>query len=262
MVRTVVIIPAYNEGARIGEVVRGVRETVPEYDVLVVDDGSRDNTGLGAMAAGAEVISHPFNLGYGVAIQTGYKYALAQDYEYLVQMDGDGQHDPSFIPMLLAPVMAGETDFTLGSRFLGIGNYEPSGVRRVGMVFFRTLVSWLIGQHITDSTSGYQAFNRRVIRFFSTEVFPCDYPDADMLITLHRAGFRIREVPVRMCPNPTGKSMHSGWKPLYYLFKMLLSIFVTLLRADRRIRLIIDEAAPGVKEEKQRKVTKSTIAGS
>jgi hypothetical protein len=145
-------------------------------------------------------------------------------------MDGDGQHDPDCIPQLLAPVLAGETDFVLGSRFLGIESYEPSLSRRVGMAFFRRLVSWLIGQRITDSTSGFQAFNRRVIRFFTTEVFPCDYPDADMLLTLHRAGFRIREVPVRMFASATGKSMHAGWKPLYYMFKMLLSIAVTLLR--------------------------------
>ena len=245
MLRTLVIIPAYNEGARIGEVVRQVRATVPEYDVLVVNDGSRDDTARRAEAAAAEVISHPFNLGYGVAIQTGYKYALAQGYKYIVQMDGDGQHDPAFIPNLLAPVAAGETDFAIGSRFLAVDSYEPSGVRRVSMGFFRKLVSWLIGQQITDSTSGYQAMNRRVIHFFTTEVFPCDYPDADMLITLHRAGFRIREVSVRMYANADGKSMHSGWKPLYYMFKMLLSIFVTLLRSDRRIRLIIDEAASG-----------------
>ena len=242
--KIVVIIPAHNEGARIGEVVRQVRETVPEYDVLVVNDGSRDDTARMAEAAGAEVVSHPSNLGYGVAIQTGYKYALAQGYDYLVQMDGDGQHDPAFIPDLLAPVRAGETDFALGSRFLGVASYQPPGVRRAGMGFFRSLVSSLIGQRITDSTSGYQAFNRRVIRFFTTEVFPCDYPDADMLITLHRVGFRIREVPVRMYANAAGKSMHSGWKPLYYMFKMLLSIFVTLLRADRRNRLEMDDAAP------------------
>lgn len=245
MLRTLVIIPTYNEGARIGEVVRRVRATVPEYDVLVVNDGSHDDTARRAEAAAAEVISHPFNLGYGVAIQTGYKYALAQGYKYLVQMDGDGQHDPAFIPKLLAPVAAGETDFAIGSRFLAADSYEPSGVRRVGMGFFRKLVSWLIGQRITDSTSGYQAMNRRVIHFFTTEVFPCDYPDADMLITLHRAGFRIREVPVRMYANADGKSMHSGWKPLYYMFKMILSIFVTLLRVDSRKWSGIDEAGPG-----------------
>jgi glycosyltransferase involved in cell wall biosynthesis len=202
----------------------------PQYHVVVVNDGSRDDTARVARAAGAEVVSHPFNMGYGVAIQTGYKYALANGYDFLVQIDGDGQHDPAFIPHVLAPVLVGETDFALGSRFLGAESYEPSLARRVGMAFFRRLVSWLIGQRITDSTSGFQAFNRRVIRFFTTEVFPCDYPDADMLITLHRAGFRIREVPVQMYASATGKSMHSGWKPLYYMFKMLLSIFVTLLR--------------------------------
>jgi hypothetical protein len=230
------IIPAYNEGARIGAVVQRVREMYPEDDVVVVDDGSRDNTIQEAREAGAEVVSHPFNMGYGVAIQTGYKYALRQDYDFLVQMDGDGQHDPAFIQHLLAPVLAGETDFVLGSRFLGIESYEPSLARRIGMTFFRWLVSRLIGQNITDSTSGFQAFNRRVIGFFTTEVFPCDYPDADMLLTLHRAGFRIREVPVRMFASASGKSMHAGWKPLYYMFKMLLSIFVTLLRKKETAR--------------------------
>lgn len=230
MDRTLILIPAYNESARIGEVVHRVREMHPAYEIVVVDDGSRDDTAQVARAAGAKVVSHPFNLGYGVAIQTGYKYALAKGYDYLVQMDGDGQHDPAYVSQILAPVVAGETDFALGSRFLGIGSYEPSMARRVGMTFLRWLVSALIGTPITDSTSGFQAFNRKVIRFFTTEVFPCDYPDADMLLTLHRASFRIREVPVRMYASASGKSMHSGWKPFYYMFKMLLSIFVTLLR--------------------------------
>lgn len=228
--KTLIIIPAYNEAARIGEVVHRVQDSAPEYDVLVVNDGSRDETAQVARVAGAQVVSHPFNLGYGVAIQTGYKFALAKGYDYLVQMDGDGQHDPSFIAQLLAPVMSGETDFVLGSRFLGTESYEPSLARRIGMTFFCRLISLLIGSRITDSTSGYQAFNREVIRYFTTEVFPCDYPDADMLLTLHRAGFRIREVPVRMHASATGKSMHTGLRPFYYMFKMLLSIFVTLLR--------------------------------
>lgn len=231
--KVLILIPAYNEEARIGEVVLRVREAASGHDILVVDDGSRDRTARVALDAGALVISHPFNLGYGVAIQTGYKFAVEKGYDFLVQMDGDGQHDPTFIPELLAPVLAGETDFVLGSRFLGIESYEPSLARRIGMAFFRRLVSFLIRTPITDSTSGYQAFNRRVIRFFTTEVFPCDYPDADMLITLHRAGFTLREVPVRMYANAVGKSMHNGWKPIYYLFKMSLSILVTLLRRSR-----------------------------
>jgi glycosyltransferase involved in cell wall biosynthesis len=228
--KTLILIPAYNEGSRIGDVVRRVRAVNPDLDVLVVNDGSRDDTAEAARAAGAVVVSHPFNLGYGVAIQTGYKYGFAKGYDFLLQLDGDGQHDPAFIPNVLAPVLAGDVDFALGSRFLGAESYEPSLPRRAGMTFFRRLVSWLIGQRITDATSGFQAFNRRVIRFFTTEVFPCDYPDADMLITLHRAGFRLCEVPVRMHASPAGKSMHSGWKPLYYLFKMHLSILVTLMR--------------------------------
>jgi len=230
MRKILVIIPVYNESTRIAEVVRQVRETAPGYDVLVVDDGSTDETAYAARAAGALVVAHPFNLGYGGAIQTGYKYALRHGYDFLVQMDGDGQHDPSFIPQLLAPVLARETDFALGSRFLGVESYKPPLARRLGMVFFRWFVSVLISTSITDSTSGFQAFNRKVIRFFTTEVFPADYPDADMLLALHRANFRIREVPVRMYANGQGKSMHGGWRPLYYIFKMVLSVFVTFLR--------------------------------
>ena len=228
--KILVIIPAYNEGPRIGEVVRRVKNAAPDYDVLVINDGSRDGTSQAARSSGALVVSHPFNLGYGVAIQTGYKFALSRGYDFVVQMDGDGQHDPAFIPDLLAPVIAGDTDFALGSRFLGEESYSPSLARQVGMAIFCRIVSWLIGERITDSTSGFHAFNQKVNRFFTSEVVPCDYPDADMLLTLHRANFRIREVPVRMYASATGKSMHTGLKPLYYIFKMLLSIFVTLLR--------------------------------
>ena len=233
--KVVVLIPAFNESARIAGVITGVRAVCPEFDILVINDGSKDDTADAARAAGATVVSHPFNLGYGVAIQTGYKYALRHGYDFLVQIDGDGQHDPAYIPQMLAPVLAGETDFALGSRFLGVESYEPSLARRLGMSFFRMLISRLVGQRITDTTSGYQAFNRQVIGYFTSEVFPCDYPDADMLLTLHRAGFRITEVPVRMHANASGKSMHSGLKPFYYIFKMVLSIFVTLLRKKEPI---------------------------
>jgi glycosyltransferase involved in cell wall biosynthesis len=234
--KVLVLIPAFNESARIAEVVKSVHGVVPDYDILVVNDGSRDDTAAAAEAAGATVVSHPFNMGYGVAIQTGYKYAYAKRYDFLVQIDGDGQHDPAYIPCLLGPVIAGKTDFAIGSRFLEVESYEPSLARRAGMAFFRKMVSWITGLWITDSTSGYQAFNREVIRFFTTEVFPCDYPDADILITLHLEGFRIMELPVRMYSNVAGKSMHSGLKPFYYVFKMLLSIFVTLMRNRKLLR--------------------------
>jgi len=234
--KVMILIPAYNEGTRIAEVVKSVQDVVPDCDIIVVNDGSWDNTAAAAEASGATVVSHPFNMGYGVAIQTGYKYAYAKGYDFVVQIDGDGQHDPAYIPCLLDPVIAGKTDFALGSRFLEVESYEPSLARRAGMAFFRKMVSWITGVRITDSTSGYQAFNREVIRFFTTEVFPVDYPDADMLITLHFARFRIMELPVRMYSNVAGKSMHSGLKPFYYMFKMLLSILVIFLRKRNSLR--------------------------
>jgi glycosyltransferase involved in cell wall biosynthesis len=233
--RSLVLIPAYNEAERIGGIIENVRRVVPGVPVLVVNDGSKDDTSSVSRMSGAIVVTHPFNMGYGVAIQTGYKYALAKNYDYLVQIDADGQHDPSCIPALLAPVVAGEADVAIGSRFLGT-SYRPPFARRMGMALFRRIVFLVTGKFITDTTSGYQAFNRDVIRFFSTDIFPVDYPDADMLITLHRAGFRMAEIPVRMFRNRDGKSMHGGLKPVYYMFKMLLSIGVTLMRAKGKNR--------------------------
>ncbi len=228
--KTLIIIPAYNEEKRIAAVVAGVRAAVPGARIVVINDRSRDGTAAAARRAGAIVISHPFNMGYGVAVQTGYKYALANHYDFLVQLDADGQHDPACIPDLLAPVVTGSTDVAIGSRFLG-KSYNPPLARRVAMALFRRIVFLATGKFLTDTTSGYQAFNRNVIRFFATDIFPVDYPDADMLITLHRAGFRMTEVPVRMFENSEGKSMHGGLKPVYYMYKMLLSIGVTLMRS-------------------------------
>lgn len=229
MKSVIVIIPAYNEENRIARVVASVHDSVSDAMVVVVDDGSGDDTAAAACRAGALVISHPFNMGYGAAIQTGYKYARDKKYDYLVQLDADGQHDPSCIQTLLAPVVQGEADIAIGSRFLG-NSYRPPFARRIGMAIFRNIVMMVTGKSFTDTTSGFQAFNAEVVRLFATDVFPVDYPDADMLIMLHRAGFRMTEVPVRMYENSEGKSMHSGLKPLYYMFKMLLSILVTLMR--------------------------------
>lgn len=236
MQSVLVIIPAFNEARRIADVVRGIHAAAADADILVINDGSSDDTAVVAKQAGAIVVSHPFNMGYGVAIQTGYKYALRHHYDFLVQIDGDGQHDPTHIPELLAIVESGTADFVLGSRFLSNTSYRPPLIRRLGMAFFRQIVSLVIRQPMTDCTSGYQAFNREVMGFFAGELFPCDYPDADVLISLHLAGFRIRELPVRMYANAAGKSMHSGFKPIYYVFKMILSITVTLLRSHRLYR--------------------------
>ncbi|MGB8647514.1 MAG: glycosyltransferase family 2 protein [Anaerolineae bacterium] len=224
------IIPAYNEAPRIGRVVAGVRAALPGTDIVVVNDGSRDETADCAQAAGAHVVSLPFNLGYGVALQTGYKYALAHYYDYALQMDADGQHEAGDLPRLLAVVQADRADVAIGSRFLNGGNYQAPLARRVGMRVFAAVASGLTHTQITDPTSGFQALNRRVLKYYASPAYPVDYPDADVLIMLHYAGFRFVEVPVTMYPASTGKSMHSGLKPLYYVFKMFLSIFMVLLR--------------------------------
>jgi glycosyltransferase involved in cell wall biosynthesis len=228
--KVLVVIPALNEAEKIAQVVQQVKEEVPEAQVLVVNDGSSDQTEQKAVAAGAKVLSHPFNMGYGVALQTGYKYALQYGFDYVLQMDGDGQHDPRYLQGLLKEVQEGGIDVAIGSRFLGEGKYRVPLLRRLGMRLFGFIASRLSGQKITDPTSGYQALSLRAITFCIRDAFPGDYPDADVLIMLHRAGLRFREVPVGMHPNLNGRSMHSGLKPLYYIYKMLLSIMLNLMR--------------------------------
>jgi hypothetical protein len=229
--RILIVVPAYNEAQSIGAVIRSVREVVPAADILVVDDGSPDATAAIARQSGASVISLPFNLGYGVALQAGYKYALDTDYDYVVQMDADGQHEPRSVLDLIDEVRRGTADVVLGSRFLGSSSFKPDFARRMGIRIFRAIVSRVVGQRVTDPTSGFQALNRKVLELYATEAYPVDYPDADVLIMAHRAGFKIKEIPVVMhSAAPARKSMHSGFRPLYYVFKMFLSILVTLMR--------------------------------
>jgi glycosyltransferase involved in cell wall biosynthesis len=225
-----VVIPAYNEAATVAAVVADVRQALPGFDVLVIDDGSADATAASARAAGAKVLRLPVNSGYGVALQSGYKYAVRHEYGTVAQMDADGQHRAQFMPQLLMRVEDGSADIVIGSRFLdGDGHYQPSRARRIGMGMFSRMASRIMRQHVTDPTSGYQVMRIDVARFFCSDVYPADYPDADILILLHRSGFRVAEVGVQM-RMPTGKSMHSGHRSLYYVYKMLLSILVTLLR--------------------------------
>jgi hypothetical protein len=230
---TLVLIPAFNEGKNLREVISGIRQSCPEADILVINDGSLDNTSEAAIKAGAEVINLSFKLGYGAALQTGFKYALHKGYKYLLQMDGDGQHDSAYLQNLLHPVKSGETDLAIGSRFSSErekGTYKAGFMKRTGMKIFAAITSVLIRQKITDATSGYQAMNSKVLKIYSSDIYPVDFPDADVLIMLHRMGFRIQEVPVAMHQNGSNQYMHRGMVSFYYVFKMLLSIFVDSLR--------------------------------
>lgn len=227
---TVVLIPAHNEQERIRPVISGVRTHVPGARIVVVDDGSSDHTGDIARSCGATVITLPFNMGVGAALQTGYKYALRRNCEYLVQLDADGQHDPRDIPDLLNALKGSDADMVIGSRFLLKSGFSCPVIRLIGIRLFSGILSLLSRRKLTDPTSGYRAMNHRTIEFFCRDLFPFDYPDADLLLTFPRAGFRIREVPVTMASRESGLSQHRGLRPVYYVLKMALSMFVTLFR--------------------------------
>lgn len=230
----VIIVPAFNEEARLADVIASVRTHAPGAEVVVIDDGSSDATAARAIEAGATVVPLPFNMGYGVALQTGYKYALERGCDFLVQLDGDGQHDPRQIPQVLKRVTSGEYDICIGSRFLEGEPYRIPALRRAGMILFRRVASWILGQTVTDPTSGFQAMNRRVVGFFCHDHYPVDYPDTDVLVMLYRHGFRIAEAPVVMRAATSRKSLHAGFRPMYYLFKMALVIPLNLLRKEPR----------------------------
>jgi glycosyltransferase involved in cell wall biosynthesis len=175
-------------------------------------------------------------MGYGAALQTGFKYAAIKGYEYVIHLDGDGQHEPEYISKILSELQQGQLDIVIGSRFLGPNRFGMTLAKRLGIFFFRTLVSILIKQKITDPTSGFRGLNKKAIRFYVTDIYPDDFPDADVIIMSHLAGLKIKEIPVTMYPNTTRKSMHRGpLRPLYYIFKVLLSILVILLRKKPRL---------------------------
>jgi glycosyltransferase involved in cell wall biosynthesis len=233
MTRHLAIVPAYNEAAAIGSTVRDVQEHAPDFDVLVVDDGSTDWTSRVARAAGALVIRHPFNLGIGGAVQSGYQFALEHGYEVAVQVDGDGQHDPREIPELLAHLRANPgLNMVTGSRFLirGEEGYRSSKSRRLGIRVFARILSLIVGQPVTDPTSGFRMVDRRGIELFARD-YPHDYPEVEAVLLLHFHKLRSTELPVRMRARTTGVSSINATRSLYYMLKVLLAIFVGLLRA-------------------------------
>lgn len=227
--RVAVIIPAFQEEERVGATVSAVRQAYG-YDVVVVDDGSKDRTAEVALRAGATVLRLPINLGYGGALQAGFRYALEGGFTRAIQMDADGQHDPQHIAPLLAALDEGPSDVAVGSRFLVETGYRMSRSRRVGRVIFSAIIRLATGQRVTDPTSGFQALGTRAIQLYASDAYPVDFPDADVLILLHKCGLSFVEVPVVMHANPKQETMHSGIVPLYYVFKMFLSILVTLMR--------------------------------
>jgi glycosyltransferase involved in cell wall biosynthesis len=229
--RKLAIVPAYNEEGMVGRVVREIRRSAPGFDVVVIDDGSADATAAEAEAEGAALIRHPFNLGIGGAVQSGYKYALRNDYDVAVQVDGDGQHKPVHIPDLLDALhTAGdEADMVYGSRFRGDPGYKVPIGRRIGNLIFSVVLTAITRQRITDPTSGFRMTNRRGIDLFARD-YPHDYPEVEAILMLHAHRLRIHEVPVRMNARGFGRSSIDYPRSAYYMAKVMLALFIGLFR--------------------------------
>ncbi|MDR4505572.1 MAG: glycosyltransferase family 2 protein [Candidatus Scalindua sp.] len=257
--RVLIIVPSFREEKNIFHVISGLRVHVPHLDILIIDDGSKDRTQEIAADNGVKVLKHPFNMGYGVAVQTGYKYAVKHDYDIVVQIDGDGQHDPKFITPLIRTLQQSRADVVIGSRFLKGGGYDAPFIRKAGIKFFSKIASVITKQKFTDSTSGQQALSRRVFTYFSElDNFPYDYPDADTIITLCFAGFKIKEIPVHMHDRMKGKSMISGIRVIIYVIQMLISIFIILIR-KRKIANGYIQSSINTRPEVKKSVTKLKI---
>lgn len=223
-----IVIPAYNEAENIDKVINDIREHCPQSMPVVINDGSTDNTSSIAQLQGVRVINHPYNLGIGGAVQTGFIIANREGYDTVIQFDGDVQHIAEEIKKILAPLTEG-FDIVIGSRFLGISDYPMTFLRRVGTRVFARVLSLICGQELTDTTSGFRAYGKRAVELFST-YYPEDYPEVEALVIAHKKKLNIKEVPVRIRPRSGGRSSITPLGAIYYMIKVLLAVFVDLLK--------------------------------
>jgi glycosyltransferase involved in cell wall biosynthesis len=225
-------VPAYNEAETVAGVVNAIHKAVPEFDILVVDDGSTDRTATLAESAGARVLRLPFNLGIGGAVQAGFTFARDNGYRLMVQVDADGQHDPGEVRRLLEAMEAEPTvDMVCGSRFLTSDYRYPAPVsRRTGIHIFAFMLSRILRQRVSDPTSGFRLYNRRAITLFARD-YPHDYPEVEAVLMVHHHQLRMTEVPVRMYQRDGGISSIRSGKSAYYMIKVLLALMIGLVRA-------------------------------
>lgn len=230
--KTLIIVPAFNEEASLPGVIEDLKTHAPDADILVVNDGSRDKTSRIARDRGVAVLDLPYNLGIGGAVQTGYLYALRRGYDIAVQFDGDGQHRGAELKKILGPLQDGTADMVTGSRFLAGSGYKAPIFRKMGIWIFSFVLSRITGMTVTDSTSGFRAANRRVIEFFARN-YPDDYPEVESLVLLHKTGMRVRETPVVMQERTGGSSSITPLRSMYYMTKVLMAVFIDLLKKVR-----------------------------
>jgi glycosyltransferase involved in cell wall biosynthesis len=230
MARVLVIIPAYNEEATILSVIDDIRRANPECDVLVVDDGSTDQTAALVQGQGrAELLVLPFNLGIGGGMQTGYKYASRNGYDIAIQCDADGQHPADQISRLVARIEDGTADVVIGSRYVADSAYQPSLLRRIGKSLLSRWINLFIGGGITDTTSGFRAMNHKAIAVVAGN-YPEDYPEPEALVILHKHGLRAVEIPVEMRPRQGGVTSIRPHGAAYYMVKVGLAVLIDIFR--------------------------------
>jgi glycosyltransferase involved in cell wall biosynthesis len=228
--KILVIVPAFNEEKSISKVISNLFDSGYNVDLVVVDDGSYDNTSKIAEDNGVKVLKLPYNLGIGGAVQTGYLYAKENSYDIAIQLDGDGQHDPSYIGDLITPLIEGRADMVIGSRYVKKTCYNSKLARRLGMVFFSGLVTLLTRNSIKDTTSGFRAVNRKVLEYFAIN-YPSDYPEVDVLIRLHKKKFKVSEIPVEMKERQGGVSSITPIKSAYYMIKVSMVLLINSIRS-------------------------------
>ena len=228
-----VIIPAFNEEGAIATVIRSVQAAMPGVPVLVLNDSSSDSTAAVARAAGAEVLSLPHHLGLGGCVQAGYKLAYELGFQYVIRVDGDGQHDARDIPRVLARLKESGCEMVIGSRFVDENGSRTGFVRTLGINFFRLVLRPILGQPVHDPTSGFVGVNRAALEVFSRS-FPLEYPEIEALVVLQRRRFRFEEVPCKMHKRLAGRSTITAMKSIYYIVHVLLGVFVNVLRYERR----------------------------
>ncbi len=232
--KILIIVPAFNESGNISRTVKEILGQSLPLNVLVIDDGSSDLTAAEAKQAGAGVVSLPFNLGIGGAVQTGFRYAREHDYDIAIQIDGDGQHDAAFVSALIAPIVDNKADMVVGSRFMAEGGFKSTFSRRLGINFFVHLINMLTGVKISDPTSGFRAYNRVLINAFA-QYYPSDFPEPEAIVVAQQAKAIIMEVPVVMRKREAGSSSIRYFKSLYYMIKVSLAILLHMIRQRRSL---------------------------
>ncbi len=232
-----ILIPAYNEGGAIRRVVTEARSKVPGVPILVIDDCSMDDTRTEAIIAGADVISVPFHLGLGGCVQAGYRYAYDAGFHYVIRIDGDGQHDPRFIPLLFERLRESRVEMVIGSRYLNGKVPATSFARGLGIWFFRQVLRLILDKEVHDPTSGFVGVSRQALEVFARS-FPLEYPEIEALVVLQRRQFQFVEVPVVMRARMAGQSTITALRSFYYVLHVLLGVVVNILKYEGKRRKV------------------------